>query len=133
MGFAAGLLVWALILLILHQCLTYGFHNVSYRKPIPIYLKWENDDIYDILWYTGVRKNKSDTSKRSGPSFPITSKGKKPRSEMAIAGLHHMPKRENYKSEYSHTIYSNTRSRVKSKNKNDTNKGKKKLWRQRKM
>ena len=36
---------------------------------------------------------------------------------MAIAGLHHMPKRENYKSEYSHTIYSNTRSRVKSKNK----------------
>jgi len=36
---------------------------------------------------------------------------------MAIAGLHHMPKRENSKSEYSHTIYSNTRSRVKSKNK----------------
>ena len=28
-----------------------------------------------------------------------------------------MPKRQNYKSEYSHTIYSNTRSRVKSKNK----------------
>ena len=28
-----------------------------------------------------------------------------------------MPKREDYKSEYSHTIYSNTRSRVKSKNK----------------
>ena len=43
--------------------------------------------------------------------------GKKPRSEMAIAGMHHMPKRQNYKSEYSHTIYSNTRSRVKSKNK----------------
>ena len=36
---------------------------------------------------------------------------------MAIAGMHHMPKRQNYKSEYSHTIYSNTRSRVKSKNK----------------
>ena len=28
-----------------------------------------------------------------------------------------MPKRKNYKSEYSHTIYSNTRNRVKSKNK----------------
>ena len=28
-----------------------------------------------------------------------------------------MPKRENYKSEYSHTIYSNTRNRLKSKNK----------------
>ena len=28
-----------------------------------------------------------------------------------------MPKREKYQSEYSHTIYSNTRSRVKSKNK----------------
>jgi len=115
--FGAGLLLWALILFIIHQSLTYGFHNVSYRKPIPIYLKWENDDIYDILWYTGVRKNKSDTSKRSGSSFPVTSKGKKPRSEMAIAGMHHMPKRQNYKSEYSHTIYSNTRSRVKSKNK----------------
>ena len=36
---------------------------------------------------------------------------------MEIGGMHHMPKRENYKSEYSHTIYSNTRNRVKSKNK----------------
>ena len=51
--------------------------------------------------------------------------GKKPRSEMAIAGLHHMPKREDYKSEYSHTIYSNTRSRVKSKNKERHQKRKK--------
>merc|ERR1712045_988586 len=115
--FAAGLATWAIVLFIILKSLNYGYNNVSYRKPIPIYLKWENDDIYDILWYSGVRKNKSDTSRRSGPSFPITSQGKKPRSEMAIAGLHHMPKRENYKSEYSHTIYSNTRSRVKSKNK----------------
>ena len=34
------------------------------RRPIPIYLKWENDEIYDILWYAGARKNKpSDQSK----------------------------------------------------------------------
>merc|ERR1719195_2290582 len=62
-------------------------------------------------------KNKSDKTKRSGPSFPVSSRGKRPRSEMEIGGMHHMPKRENYKSEYSHTIYSNTRNRVKSKNK----------------
>ena len=30
--------------------------------------------------------------------------------------MYHMPKRENQKSEYSHTIYSNTRSRTKKKN-----------------
>lgn len=115
--FAAGLAAWAIILIVTLKSLEYGFSKVSYRKPVPLYLKWENDDIYDILWYAGVRKNKSDTSKRSGPSFPITSKGKRTRSEMEIGGMHHMPKRENYKSEYSHTIYSNTRNRVKSKNK----------------
>ena len=30
--------------------------------------------------------------------------------------MYHMPKREKQKSEYSHTIYSNTRSRTKTKN-----------------
>jgi len=132
--FAAGLTLWAIILFIICKSLSYGFNNVSYRKPVPIYLKWENDEIYDILWYIGVRKNKSDTSKRSAPLFPVSSKGKmciggnmfhfirgtlgkRPRSEVEIGGMHHMPKRENYKSEYSHTIYSNTRNRLKSKNK----------------
>jgi len=35
---------------------------------------------------------------------------------MERAGMYHMPKRENQKSEYSHTIYSNTRSGTKKKN-----------------
>ena len=74
--FIAGLAAWAVILIVTLKSLEYGFSKVSYRKPVPLYLKWENDDIYDILWYAGVRKNKSDTSKRSGPSFPITSKGR---------------------------------------------------------
>ena len=39
-----------------------------------------------------------------------------PQSELARAGMYHMPKREKQKSEYSHTIYSNTRSRTKTKN-----------------
>ena len=59
--------------------LNYAYSKVSYRKPVPMYLKWENDDIYDI-------------------------------------GMYHMPKREKKKSDYSHTIYSNTRSRTKTKN-----------------
>ena len=42
--------------------------------------------------------------------------GIKPKSEMAIGGMHHMAKRSSQKSEYSHTIYSNTRSRTKKKN-----------------
>ena len=74
--FAAGLTLWAVILLVILKSLNYGFSNISYRKPVPLYLKWENDDIYDILWYSGVRKNKSDKSKRSGPSFPVSSRGK---------------------------------------------------------
>ena len=38
---------------------------------------------------------------------------------MARAGMHHMPKRAKQTSEYSHTIYSNTRSRAKKKNMKD--------------
>merc|ERR1719295_2296391 len=98
--------------------LNYAYSKVSYRKPVPLYLKWENDDIYDILWYAGARRNKSDTSKRSGEglSFPTNSRRRAPQSELSRAGMYHMPKREKKTSEYSHTIYSNTRSRTKSKN-----------------
>jgi len=110
--------VWVLVIFIIMKSFCYSMRSISYRKPIPIYLKWENDDIYDILWYAGVRKNKSDTSKRSseGLAFPTNSKMKTPQSEMSRAGMYHMPKREKKVSEYSHTIYSNTRSRTKSKN-----------------
>merc|ERR1712079_27575 len=115
-NFVLGLVGWVVVLSAILTSLNYAYSKVSYRKPVPLYLKWENDDIYDILWYTGVRKNKSDKSKRSGPSFPVSSRGKRPRSELARAGMYHMPKREKQKSEYSHTIYSNTRSRTKTKN-----------------
>ena len=35
----------------------------------------ENDDIYDILWYAGARRNKSDKTRRSGLRFPTNSQG----------------------------------------------------------
>jgi len=116
--FVGWLTVWVVIIIALIQTLNYAFQNCSRRKPIPIYLKWENDDIYDILWYAGARKNKSDTTKRSGEglSFPTNSRRRAPQSELSRAGMYHMPKREKKTSEYSHTIYSNTRSRTKSKN-----------------
>jgi len=116
--FFIGLSLWALVIFIIIEALNYGYRNVSHRKPIPIYLKWENDDIYDILWYVGARKNRSDNTKKSseGLAFSTNSRRKAPQSEMARAGMYHMPKREKRVSEYSHTIYSNTRSRTKSKN-----------------
>ena len=56
--------------------LHYAYSKVSYRKPVPMYLKWENDDIYDILWYAGARRNKSDKTRDfSGLRFPTNSKG----------------------------------------------------------
>jgi len=94
---AGWLLVWSVGLAIFYQLMCYTLRNTVNRRPIPIYLKWENDEIYDILWFAGARKNKpSDQSK---------------------GGLYHMPKAPARKSEYSHTIYSNTRSRTKSKHK----------------
>jgi len=117
-SFFVGLTAWICFIFILIESLNFGYRKVSYRKPIPIYLKWENDDIYDILWYAGARKNKSDKSTKAGESlaFPTNTKRKAPKSELARAGMYHMPKREKRVSEYSHTIYSNTRSRTKSKN-----------------
>jgi len=114
-AFVGGLIAWIVFLYVTMETLNFGYRSVSYRKPTPIYLKWENDDIYDILWYVGARKNKSDAS-RPGMTFPTNSKGRRPKSEMERAGMYHMPKRAKQTSEYSHTIYSNTRSRTKSKN-----------------
>jgi len=115
-NFVLGLVGWVVVLSAILTSLNYAYSKVSYRKPVPLYLKWENDDIYDILWYAGARRNKSDKSNRSGLRFPTNSKGLAPQSELARAGMYHMPKREKQKSEYSHTIYSNTRSRTKTKN-----------------
>merc|ERR1712173_97940 len=81
--------------------------------------KWENDDIYDILWYAGARRNKSDKTRRSGLRFPTNSQGIAPQSEMARAGMHHMPKRAKQTSEYSHTIYSNNHNNTHNTNHNN--------------
>lgn len=95
-AFLATLAAWIVALVLFREAFVLTIQSVENRRPIPIYLKWENDEIYDILWYAGARKNKpSDQSK---------------------GGLYHMPKAPKKKSEYSHTIYSNTRSRAKSKN-----------------
>jgi len=92
-----SLILWALFLLGLYEAMRYAFYNAPGRKPIQTNFKWENDEVYDILWYSGARKSKPSSQ----------SKG----------GMYHMPKAVNpKKSEYSHTIYSNTRSRTKSKN-----------------
>jgi len=116
-SFFGQMVVCVIVIFVTMQSLLYSMQNISYRKPIPIYLKWENDDIYDILWFAGVRKNRSDTDKsRKGLAFPTNSSRKAPQSEMERAGMYHMPKREKKVSQYSHTIYSNTRSRTKSKN-----------------
>jgi len=115
-SFFGWLSAWIVIIFAMIKLLNYSMQKISWRKPVPIYLKWENDEIYDILWYVGARKNKSDVNHDKGLIFPTNSKGKVPESELARAGMYHMPKRGKKKSEYSHTIYSNTRSRTKSKN-----------------
>ena len=77
-SFTGWFIVWVVFMYVLIESLNYGYRatNHLYRNPVPIYLKWENDDIYDILWYVGARKNKSDKT-RDGMSFPTNSKGKK--------------------------------------------------------
>jgi len=130
-AFIGGLIAWVAFLFACLQALNYGYKSVSYRKPVPINFKWENDDIYDILWYAGARRNKSDKTRRSGLRFPTNSQGIAPQSEMARAGMHHMPKRAKQTSEYSHTIYSNTRSRAKKKNMKDFKQRKEEMERKR--
>ena len=75
-AFIGGLIAWVAFLFACLQALNYGYKSVSYRKPVPINFKWENDDIYDILWYAGARRNKSDKTRRSGLRFPTNSQGK---------------------------------------------------------
>jgi len=89
------LVIWAVMLLGFYEGLGLLMQNTQNRPPVQINFKWENDEIFDILWYAGVRKNRP--------------------SEQSKGGLYHMPKVPKQKSEYSHTIYSNTRSRAKSK------------------
>jgi len=113
--FIVSLIAWAIGLLATRELLIKSMQSFSTRPPVQINFKWENTDIYDILWYAGVRKNSTDTNKDL--KFPTNNSRKRPKSGLAVAGLHHMPKRSDKRSEYSHTIYSNTRSRTLKKNK----------------
>ena len=74
-NFFLGVLGCVVFMYTVLASLNYAYSKVSYRKPVPLYLKWENDDIYDILWYAGARRNKSDKTNRSGLRFPTNSKG----------------------------------------------------------
>ena len=75
-NFSLGVLGCVVFMYAVLSLLNYAYSKVSYRKPVPMYLKWENDDIYDILWYAGARRNKSDKTRDfSGLRFPTNSKG----------------------------------------------------------
>jgi len=113
--FFASLIAWIVGLFATRELLIKSMQSFSRRPPVQFNFKWENTDIYDILWYAGARKNSSDTNKDL--KFPTNISRKRPKSELEVAGMHHMPKKTEKKSEYSHTIYSNTRSRTLKKNK----------------
>ena len=63
-SFMISLVIWIFVLIGFYESFRYLMQNTENRRPIPIYLKWENDEIFDILWYAGVRKNRpSEQSK----------------------------------------------------------------------
>lgn len=109
-----------MVALAIREALLLAVRYSKARKPIPINDRWENDDQYDILWYAGVRRNKGDSSRLA---FSTTSSGRAPlpserERERAWRRRHHLPEpRPRPASQYSHTLYSNTRSRTKKKNK----------------
>lgn len=117
--FFASLFAWGLFILFLRKCLIVTMHNVTFRKPVPLNFQWENDEIYDILWWVGARKHKGDVSDLA---FPTNASRKRPMTERERERRwrlkHHLPERRpKPPSEYSHTLYSNTRSRTLKKNK----------------
>ena len=64
--FFISLLLWVVFLMGLYELMRYAFYNVENRRPIQTNFKWENDEIYDILWYAGARKNRpSEQSKEN--------------------------------------------------------------------
>merc|ERR1712013_504489 len=79
--FIIGCVAWSCLAFLVLEVFKYLVKTSKHRKPVPLNSKWGNPDQYDILWYAGIRKNRSDAN------------------------------------EYSHTIYSNTRSRTLKKNK----------------
>jgi len=119
-AFFGSLLAWGLFILAFSECLKLAMKNSKGRKPIPINYRFGNDEKYDILWYFGAREHKGDASPsvfKRGLYRPLAAKSELARED-EWRRRHHMPERRpKPPSEYSHTLYSNTRSRTLKKNK----------------
>jgi len=119
--FFIGCVAWTCLAFLMLEVFKYLVRNSKHRKPVPLNSKWGNPDQYDILWYAGIRKNRSDANDER-MKFATTASGKRPMSELEREAewrrRHNVPdRRPKPPSEYSHTIYSNTRSRSLKKNK----------------
>ena len=119
--FFIGCVAWTCLAFLMLEVFKYLVRNSNHRKPVPLNSKWNNPDQYDILWYAGIRKNRSDANDKR-MKFATTASGKRPMSEHEREAewrrRHNFPdRRPKPPSEYSHTIYSNTRSRTLKKNK----------------
>jgi len=119
--FIIGCVAWTCFAFLILEVLKYLVRNSKHRRPVPLNSKWGNPDQYDILWYAGIRKNRSDANDKR-MKFATTANGKRPMSELEREAewrrRHNVPDRKpKPPSEYSHTIYSNTRSRTLKKNK----------------
>merc|ERR1711936_1549127 len=119
--FFIGCVAWTCLAFLMLEMFKYLVRNSKHRKPVPLNSKWGNPDQYDILWYAGIRKNRSDANDKR-MKFATTASGKRPISELEREAewrrRHNVPDRKpKPPSEYSHTIYSNTRSRTMKKNK----------------
>ena len=119
--FIIGCVAWSCLAFLVLEVFKYLVKTSKHRKPVPLNSKWGNPDQYDILWYAGIRKNRSDANEKR-MKFSATASGKRPMSELEREAewrrKHNVPDRApKAPSEYSHTIYSNTRSRTLKKNK----------------
>jgi len=119
--FFIGCVGWTCLAFLILEVFKYLVKTSNHRKPVPLNSKWNNPDQYDILWYAGIRKNRTDADHKR-MKFATTSSGKRPMSELEREAdwkrRHNVPERRpKPPSEYSHTIYSNTRSRTMKKNK----------------
>jgi len=117
--FFGSLLAWGLGIIVLMECLNSVMQNAKGRKPVQINFKYGNDEQYDVLWYFGVRQHSGDASPAAFKQALYRPKGKSEFTrEKEWRQRHHIPERKpKAQSEYSHTIYSNTRSRTLKKNK----------------
>lgn len=122
--FFLGLIAMAAVMATLIKALEWevrrGLASGRYKRPRTLNDKWNNQDQYDILWYAGIRKNRGEGA--ANLKFPTSSSRRAPMTEWERERdwkrRHHIPERgPKAKSDYSHTIYSNTRSRGLKKNK----------------